>query len=87
MNKWLILLSSLCTVAIGQNAYTWVDEAGQTHYSDRPIPGATEVVLESAQGYVAPRASAAPINPLLERLQAASLPKDERDWNEGIDPP
>lgn len=59
MYKWLILLSSLCTVAIGQSVYTWVDEAGQTHYSDRPFPGATEVVLESAQGYAAPRPPAA----------------------------
>ncbi len=58
MYKWLILLSSLCTAAIGQSAYTWVDENGQTHFSDRPVPGATEVELALAQGFSAPRPSA-----------------------------
>ena len=58
MYKWLISMSLLCTVASGQPAYTWVDEAGQTHYSDRPFPGATQIVLESAQGYSAPRPAA-----------------------------
>ncbi len=55
MYKWLILLSLLSTVASGQSAYTWVDENGQTHYSDRPVPGSTLIELETAQGFPAPR--------------------------------
>ena len=55
MYKWLILLSLLSTVASGQGAYTWVDENGQTHYSDRPVPGSTLIELETAQGFTAPR--------------------------------
>ena len=54
MYKWLILLSLLSTVAGAQSAYTWVDEDGQTHYSDRPAPGSTVIELEAAQGFSAP---------------------------------
>ena len=55
MYKWLVLLSLLSTVASGQSAYTWVDENGQTHYSDRPVPGSALIELETAQGFTAPR--------------------------------
>jgi len=55
MYKWLILLSLVSIVASGQSAYTWVDESGQTHYSDRPVPGSTPIELETAQGFTAPR--------------------------------
>jgi len=44
-------------VVNGQTAYTWVDESGQVHYSDRPFPGAAEVELSGAQGYSAPAAT------------------------------
>ncbi len=54
MYKWLILMSLLYTVAEGQIAYTWVDEDGTTHYSDRPFPGSTVIELDSAQGFAAP---------------------------------
>ena len=54
MYKWLISMSLLCAVANGQSAYTWVDENGQTHYSDQPGPGATVVDLPSAQGFSLP---------------------------------
>lgn len=57
-------MSLLTTAASGQTAYTWVDENGQTHYSDRPFPGADVVELDSAQGFEAqqapPRSVAAP---------------------------
>jgi len=55
MYKWLILLSLLSTVASGQSAYTWVDENGQTHYSDRPVPGSFLIELETAQGFTPAR--------------------------------
>lgn len=54
MYKWLISMSLLCAVASGQTAYTWVDEDGLTHYSDRPFPGADEVELALAQGFSVP---------------------------------
>ena len=41
-------------MANGQTTYTWVDEDGQTHYSDLPFPGAVEVELARAQGFSAP---------------------------------
>jgi hypothetical protein len=58
MCKWLILLSLLSAVACGQTAYTWVDENGQTHYSDRPVPGSSVIELETAQGFSAPQPAA-----------------------------
>ncbi len=62
MYKWLISMSLLCAVANGQSAYTWVDENGQTHYSDRPFPGASEVELATAQGFSAPQPPAIPLS-------------------------
>jgi Domain of unknown function (DUF4124) len=50
MRKWLILLSALSgTVASAAPAWTWVDANGTVHYSDRPVPGATQVELSGAQ--------------------------------------
>ena len=63
MRKWLILLSVLCvTSASAAPAWTWVDEQGQVHYSDRPVPGAREIDLAGAQSFGAPaRAARRPI--------------------------
>lgn len=71
MYKWLILMSLLTTAASGQTAYTWVDENGQTHYSDRPFPGAEVVELNTAQGFEAP--------PAPPRPAAAQEPLDPAD--------
>jgi hypothetical protein len=50
------------TVLAAGPAWTWVDENGGRHYSDRPVAGATQVELPGAQGFtsdrVAPRARA-----------------------------
>ena len=52
MRKWLILLSALLgTAASAAPAWTWVDEEGTRHYSDRPVPGAEKVELVGAQGF------------------------------------
>jgi hypothetical protein len=52
MRKWLILLSTLMiTTASGAPAWTWVDDNGQVHFSDRPVPGARQVELTGAQGF------------------------------------
>jgi hypothetical protein len=71
MYKWLILMSLLYSVASGQTAYTWVDENGQTHYSDRPIPGSTTIELETTQGFGAPSAPASPVTPNEEEIDPA----------------
>jgi len=55
MRKWLILLSTLLvTSASGAPAWTWVDDNGVVHFSDRPAPGARQVELTGAQGFSAP---------------------------------
>ncbi len=48
MKKWLIPIALLWTVANAEPAYRWVDEEGQTHYSDRPFPGATQIELATS---------------------------------------
>jgi hypothetical protein len=57
MRKWLMLLSALSgTAASAAPAWTWVDEEGTRHYSDRPVPGAEQVELIGAQSFGATRA-------------------------------
>ncbi|MGB5627865.1 MAG: DUF4124 domain-containing protein [Woeseiaceae bacterium] len=41
----LVLLGLLAAGAVMADAYTWTDEEGVVHYSDRPVPGATRIVL------------------------------------------
>ncbi len=91
MYKWLILMSLLTTAASGQTAYTWVDENGQTHYSDRPFPGADLIELDAAQGFegqqIPPRPAATeePPNPadLYSALNVVQPTHQETLWNIG----
>ncbi len=70
MRKWLILLSAFIgTTASSAPAWTWVDANGQTHFSDRPVPGARQVELAGAQGFGAPQ----PVRPT-QRATAAQSP-------------
>jgi len=55
MRFWLLLASLLSAAALGQQAYTWTDENGTVHYSDRPFPGAETIDLRAAQGFTAPQ--------------------------------
>ena len=71
MYKWLISMSLLCAVANGQSAYTWVDEDGQTHYSDRPYPGSTVIELETAQGFVPPPSTTTGSDEAVEEVDPA----------------
>jgi hypothetical protein len=72
MTRWLLLASLLCAPVFGQQAYTWTDETGQVHYSDRPNPGAQEIELRTAQGF-ATRQPSAPQSPATE--PAATAPQ------------
>jgi hypothetical protein len=52
MRKCLILLFALTAgVAHSAPAWRWVDANGQVHYSDTPVPGATQVELSGAQTF------------------------------------
>jgi hypothetical protein len=43
------MLAMLATpVCASQTVWKWVDEQGVTHYSDRPVPGATKVEISSS---------------------------------------
>jgi hypothetical protein len=39
------MLATMPAFAAGQTVWKWVDERGVTHYSDRPVPGATKMEL------------------------------------------
>ncbi len=46
MCRWLItLLLLVSSAASAAPAWTWVDEQGRRHFSDRPVPGATRIDL------------------------------------------
>ena len=44
----IILLGLLVAAAALADAYTWTDESGIVHYSDRPNPGAKRIELDGA---------------------------------------
>jgi hypothetical protein len=50
MLKCLIALTSLLSAAVlAAPAWTWVDDQGRRHYSDRPVEGATQIELAGPQ--------------------------------------
>jgi hypothetical protein len=52
MVKCLIALTSLFTAAaMAVPVWTWVDESGQRHYSDRPVEGATQIEIGTSQTF------------------------------------
>jgi hypothetical protein len=52
MRKCLILFFALIAGAVhAAPAWRWVDANGQVHYSDTPVPGATQIELSGAQGF------------------------------------
>ena len=67
MRKCLILLFALTAgAAHSAPAWRWVDANGQVHYSDTPVPGATQIELSGAQtfgGAARPPSSAADKGP------------------------
>ena len=42
----LVLLGLLATAVAAADTWTWTDEEGVVHYSDRPQPGATRIIIE-----------------------------------------
>jgi hypothetical protein len=91
MCKWLILLCVLSLPsALAEPAWTWVDEDGQVHYSDRPVPGARQIELSGAQGFSlpSPQRRNAPGDPpppgtRYQTLSVASPAAGETLWNLG----
>jgi len=52
MSKCLIALAFLLSAAaVAAPAWTWVDEQGRRHYSDRPVEGATQIELADSQTF------------------------------------
>lgn len=72
-----ILLGLLATNGVLADAYTWTDEEGVVHYSDRPQPGAKRVALPGSKSR-----SRAPIN----RSTTTSSSSDEDGATEDAGP-
>ena len=94
MRKWLILLFALsATTAASAPAWRWVDANGQVHFSDRPMPGATQVELSGAQGFGRQVAQTAPARagsdqpgdapPPYRSIEVVSPADQEVLWNIG----
>lgn len=75
---WLLLVALGCLAAIDGDAqsrrevWVWKDEAGVTHYSDTPVPGAKKVEIVGSQPVTTP--AAAPPTPTWSSPPAAAAP-------------
>jgi hypothetical protein len=91
MRKWLILMSVVfLPTASAAPAWTWVDENGQVHYSDQPVPGARQIELSGAQTFSAPQRrstgatqSTPPSAVARYQIAIVSPIADETLWNTG----
>jgi hypothetical protein len=50
----LLLLGVLAAAAAFADTWTWTDEEGVVHYSDRPHPGATRIAIDEPNTSVSP---------------------------------
>lgn len=82
----------LATAAMAEPIYRWVDESGQTHYSDVPHEEAEQIELQPAQTFSAPAAERSPASadqvdeePVIgyESLEIVSPSEEETIWNTG----
>ncbi len=92
----LVLLGLLATTVAAADTWTWTDEEGVVHYSDRPEPGATRIVIDepnTSQSLSRRRATAgadadaddAAATPRYESFEVASPGAEETLWNiEGV---
>lgn len=88
-----LIIALLLVLASAQSfgqAYRWVDENGVVHYSDRPEPGAEQIVLPEANSVtmrrVAPRPRPEPPKPETpeyESLVISSPAAEDTLWNIG----
>jgi hypothetical protein len=93
MRKWLILCCALSMSSAGATpAWTWTDENGTVHFSDRPVPGARQIELGGAQTIPAAPAAAPAAQPATVDTAAAqpyrtiaitSPAQQETLWNIG----
>ena len=90
MRAMLLIAVLLTAAAQATEVYRWVDAAGQAHYSDRWVPGAEKIILETAPGFSAPapaqRAAAAGADDTepagrYRSLQILSPAQEEVLWN------
>ncbi|MDH3509031.1 MAG: DUF4124 domain-containing protein [Gammaproteobacteria bacterium] len=52
MKTWFSVLTLfLAGAAAAATVWTWVDENGQQHFSDRPVEGARQLEVQGAQGF------------------------------------
>ena len=75
--------------ALGATVWTWVDENGVRHYTDRPVEGAERIELGEVQGFPAPRRPSVESSgeqpedtaPPYERLTIVQPEQTETLWN------
>jgi hypothetical protein len=89
----LLLLGLLVAAAAFADTWTWTDEEGVVHYSDRPHPGATRIAIDEPNSGASPaptrtndssdangqEAAAGPFR--YESFEVASPAAEETLWN------
>lgn len=86
------LLAALATVQVFAEAYTWTDDEGVVHFSDKPHPGATVLDLGETTAPRPPVRRADPVAPeetavtpanAYTNIEIASPAAEETLWNIG----
>ena len=75
----LLALAATSTHADTKTVWKWVDERGVTHYSDQPVPGATQVQLNVSSGRQSSGSSSAP-RPAAQQPSTPSSSPTERAY-------
>lgn len=71
----LFLLALLAANGAFAQAYTWTDEDGIVHYSDRPVPGATLIILPDSKAGTSYSAPSIPSRPTAATDQDGASPE------------
>lgn len=84
MRTTLLLLVLLAGPALAsQTVWKWVDDKGVTHFSDRPVPGATKVELQGGNSSGTAAESQAPSEPSSPPADAGPIYRDFEIWQPG----
>ena len=91
IRPYFAVLALFFAAGVFAQAYTWTDENGVVHYSDRPHPDAEEIFLDEvgeqrpspdAPPIEGPRRAVQPaIEPIYESIEFSSPTAEETLWN------
>lgn len=75
------VLAGAVNVAAQQRVYRWVDEDGVVHYSDQAVPGAEEIIIQTAPSRSQSARPPRNAPPLYERPPREEEPADDQPFS------